>query len=191
MRLVTTSQDSCGKPRYGMRVPARRSGPDQSPDRRSGRHAGAVYGRPLDRRVTTRDADAASLYARKTAFIRVCQPGPWARNHPSTSGSTRKEIDSFADCAFSPRRTIPRTMCAGSASGWSRPVLMSRSRCASTRAQLFRAELSFRRGVTDRPPPPRRAPAERVTLSGGAKRRPLNSEVRRPYKRPRRSLTHS
>jgi hypothetical protein len=77
----------------------------------------AVQGRRLDRSLRLPDGDAASLYARKIRFIRVCQPGPWDRNHPRTSASTRNEIDSFTGCAFNPCRTIPRTMCAGSASG--------------------------------------------------------------------------
>ena len=81
------------------------------------------------------------MYAFNTALIRVCQPGPWARNHPSTSGSTRREMDSLADGGLSPRLTMARTMCAGSASGWPRSILMSRSRWAATRGQSVRDTL--------------------------------------------------
>ena len=103
--------------------------------------SGARQRRPLDRLVRPLDRDAASLYAFKTALIRVCQPGPWARNHPSTSGSTRREMDSLADGGLSPRLTMPRTMWAGSASGWLRSILMSRSRWAATRGQSVRDAL--------------------------------------------------
>ena len=100
--------------------------------------SGARQGRPLDRLVRPLDWDAASLYAFRTPLIRVCQPRPCARNHPSTSESTRREMDSFVDGCLSPRLTMPRTMWARSASGWLRSILMSRSRCAATRGQSVR-----------------------------------------------------
>jgi len=86
-------------------------------------------------RVRPRDRDAASLYALRTAFIRVCQPVPCARNHSSTSGSTRSEIARLGETGFRPLRTIPRTMCRGSASGWLRLALISRSFREFTRVQ--------------------------------------------------------
>jgi len=103
--------------------------------------SGARHGRPLDRLVRPLDRDAASLYAFNTALIRVCQPGPCARNHPSTSGSTRREMDSLAAGGLSPRLTMARTMCAASASGWPRSILMSRSRWAATLGQSVRDAL--------------------------------------------------
>ncbi len=110
--------------------------------------SGARQGRPLDRLARPFEWDAASLYAFRTALIRVCQPGPCARNHPSTSESTRREMDSFGDGWLSPRLTMPRTMWAWSASGWLRSILMSRSRCAATLGQLVRDALEVDLALT-------------------------------------------
>lgn len=112
------------------------------------RHPGVLrlsarQGRPPDRLVPPADWDAASLYAFRTALIRVCQRGPCARNHPSTSESTRREMDSLAGSGLSPRLTMPRTMWAGSACGWLRSILMSRSRRAAPRGQSVRNGLDL------------------------------------------------
>ena len=75
------------------------------------------------------------MNARRTAFIRVWYPGPWALNHSRTSASTRSEIDVFEVPGLRPCRTIPRTMCFSSASGCSADRWMSRSRMARTRGK--------------------------------------------------------
>ena len=112
--------------------------------------SGARQGWPLDHLVSPVDRDAASLYAFNTALIRVCQPGPCARNHPSTSGSTRREMDSLAAAGLSPRLTMARTMCAGSASGWPRSILTSRSCWAATLGQSVRDALEVDFALTPR-----------------------------------------
>src|SRR5207244_8637795 len=76
------------------------------------------------------------------------QPAPCDRHHRSTSGSTRREMDSFGDGCLSPRLTMPRTMWAGSASGWLRSILMSRSRCAATLGQSVRDALEVDLALT-------------------------------------------
>ena len=100
-----------------------------------GRASARASSRPLYRLVRPRERDAVSLYALSTAFIRVCQPVPCARNHSSTSGSTRSEIARLEDNGFRPLRTMPRTMCRGSASGWLRLTLIFRSFREPTRVQ--------------------------------------------------------
>jgi len=73
--------------------------------------------------------------ARSTAFIRVCQPAPWARYHANTSASTRSAICCLRTGSGKPRWATASAQSSGVVAGASAVNLTFSSGKARRRAQ--------------------------------------------------------